>query len=265
MKKILFTDLDGTLLDLKSHSFLQSISAIEQLKSQGMPIIFCSAKTRKEQEFYRESLRIKDPFIVENGSAIYIPKNYFSFSIDFNTYFTNDYEVIQLGEPVEGIRASIQKSREKMRLDFSLYNDLPVEDISMLRGLNVSSARRAMARDYSETILKGQTSNRFKKSLSGNGLKSIADSKFETVVSAQANKGRAVDILTSLYEKEFGKLTTYGVGDSIIDAEMLSNVDEPYLVQRNNGDWARLDNDRVRNIVGIGPLGWTRVANMITA
>lgn len=265
MKKILFTDLDGTLLDLKSYSFLQSIKSIEQLKSDGMPIIFCSAKTRKEQEFYRESLGIKDPFIVENGSAIYVPKNYFSFKIDYNSYFTNDYEVIPLGQSVKGIRESIERSREKLSLDFSVYADLPAEDVSMLTGLNMTSARRAMARDYSETILKGRTSQSFYKRLAKNGLKSISDSKFETVVSVQANKGRAVDILTSLYKKDFGQLLTYGVGDSINDEEMLNAVDEPYLVQRHNGEWAPVDIDRVHNVVGVGPLGWNKVAQMILA
>lgn len=263
MKKILFTDLDGTLLDLKSYSFLQSVNAIEQLKSDGMPIIFCSAKTRKEQEFYRESLDIKDPFIVENGSAIYIPRNYFNFKINFNSYITNEYEVIPLGQSVKGIRESIQRSREKLRLDFSVFSDLPAEDVSMLTGLNMKSARRAMARDYSETILKGRTSQTFYKRLSKHGLKSIPDSKFETVVSAQANKGRAVEILTSLYKREFGQISTFGVGDSVNDEEMLNAVDEPYLVQRHNGEWAPVENDRIRNVVGVGPLGWNKVAQMI--
>ena len=265
MKKIVFTDLDGTLLDLGSYSFMQSIEAIERLKAAGIPVIFCSSKTRKEQEFYRESLGINDPFIVENGSAIYIPKGYFNHHYPYNAFITDQYEVIPLGKSVEKIRETLNDQRRRLKLEFSFYNDLPPEDVSMLTGLDVKSARRAMERDYSETILRGKLSERFYNSLDRKGFRSIPGSKFETVVSKNAHKGKAVEILLKLYQHAYEEITAYAIGDSENDEEMLAVVDEPYLVQRPNGEWAALENINVKGVMGVGPQGWNQVVDIIMA
>ncbi|WP_422356530.1 mannosyl-3-phosphoglycerate phosphatase [Roseivirga pacifica] len=263
MKKLVFTDLDGTLLDLKSYSFMQSIEAIEKLKSAGVPVIFCSSKTRNEQEFYRESLGVRDPFIVENGSAIYIPKGYFKQPIPYNTYVTGDYEVICLGKSVDSIRSVLLAKREQLGLNFMMYEDLPPEGISMLTGLDLKSARRAKARDYSETILRGSLSESFYTAIDANGFRSIPGSKFETVISKYANKGKAVEILIELYARENDDLETFAIGDSQNDAEMLAAVDNPFLVQRPNGEWAELADVTAQGISGVGPQGWSRVVDLI--
>ena len=41
MRKVLLSDLDGTLLDLKSYSFAQSEASVNELKEEGVPIVFC--------------------------------------------------------------------------------------------------------------------------------------------------------------------------------------------------------------------------------
>lgn len=262
-KKLVYTDLDGTLLDLKSYSFMQSIGAIEKLKSAGVPVIFCSSKTRKEQEFYRESLDLNTPFIVENGSAIYIPKGYFSQPIPYNTYQTKDYEVICLGKSVSKIRQLLLKRRQEFNLAFDIYEDLPAEEVSMITGLDMTSARRAMQRDFSETILRGETSQQLYQSLEDEGLQSIPGSKFETVMSKEADKGKAVTILTELYKAEYGTVESYGIGDSQNDAEMLASVEKAFLVQRPNGEWADVENAFVKVVNGIGPKGWVKVVEQI--
>lgn len=78
MKLILFTDLDGTLLDPYTYSYQESLWAINLLKREQIPIIFCSAKTQAEQEVYRKALEIIDPFIVEEGGGILIPQIFHS-------------------------------------------------------------------------------------------------------------------------------------------------------------------------------------------
>lgn len=70
---VIFTDLDNTLLDSR-YSYEDAKDVLEILKEKEIPIVFCSAKTKYEQEVIRKKIGIKDPFIVEDGSAIYIPK-----------------------------------------------------------------------------------------------------------------------------------------------------------------------------------------------
>lgn len=263
MKQVLFSDLDGTLLDLKSYSYAQSQASVEELKEAGVPIVFCSSKSRVEQEYYRENLGIRDPFIVENGSAIFIPKGYFNFEIPYNTYVTDDFEVITIGKQVGQIREVITQLRKELRLSFACYFDLPAEEVSMYIGLDLKSSRRAMQREFSETILRGKVTNSFHDALAKKGLRSIPGSKFQTIVSSKADKGVAVDILLELYRKESGQVTSIGIGDSNNDFEMLCAVDDAYLVQRPNGIWAEMDDVSIKHASGVGPVGWSKIVQSV--
>src|SRR5512135_2792694 len=79
MKKIvIFTDLDGTLLDEVNYSWSEAQPALNLIKSGATPLILCSSKTRAELEAYRVQLDNHHPFIAENGGGIFIPRGYFS-------------------------------------------------------------------------------------------------------------------------------------------------------------------------------------------
>ncbi len=103
MKRIVFTDLDGTLLDSNTYSYQKSLAAINRVKEAGIPIIFCSAKTRAEQETYRRELALFHPFVVENGGAIFIPRAYFPFRFDYHRA-VDDLLVIELAIPRSRVR-----------------------------------------------------------------------------------------------------------------------------------------------------------------
>jgi mannosyl-3-phosphoglycerate phosphatase len=80
MKRIIFTDLDGTLLHPKSYSFQEAMPALDLIRAQGIPLVLCSSKTRAELEIYRARLDNGDPFIIENGGALYVPRDISPFS-----------------------------------------------------------------------------------------------------------------------------------------------------------------------------------------
>ncbi len=95
---VIFTDLDGTLLDRVTYSYDKTLLTIAYLREKGIPLVFCSAKTRAEQEWYQEKLGIRAPFIVENGGAIFIPQGYFPFSF-IKGKAEGRYQIIELGIP----------------------------------------------------------------------------------------------------------------------------------------------------------------------
>jgi len=74
---IIFTDLDGILLDYSTYSFEQAKPALQLVAQSDIPLVICSSKTRKEIEYYRKKLDNNHPFISENGGGIFIPKGYF--------------------------------------------------------------------------------------------------------------------------------------------------------------------------------------------
>jgi mannosyl-3-phosphoglycerate phosphatase len=81
-KKIVFTDLDGTLLDYSTYSFQKALPALSALKQADIPLVICSSKTKTEIEYYRDRLENHHPFISENGGGIFIPMDYFDFTKD---------------------------------------------------------------------------------------------------------------------------------------------------------------------------------------
>lgn len=76
--KVVFTDIDGTLADISTAQYgMETNKLISIMKEKHIPLVLTSAKTRLEQNKIREDLGLSDPFVVENGGAIVIPKGYF--------------------------------------------------------------------------------------------------------------------------------------------------------------------------------------------
>jgi len=151
LKPVIFTDLDGTLLDLETYSYDRALPSIEYLRSRDVPIIFCSVKTKAEQEVYRKELQINDPFIVENGGAIFISRGYFPF--DFEYHKAKDgYLVIELGIPYHRIREVLAQIRDDTGVNFRGFGDMSAEEVASLTGLDLEAAQRAKAREYDETV-----------------------------------------------------------------------------------------------------------------
>ncbi|MGC2482985.1 MAG: HAD hydrolase family protein, partial [Nitrososphaeraceae archaeon] len=77
--KVVFTDIDGTLVDINTVEYGKNTRRlIDLLKQKNIPLILTSAKTRLEQNMVRKDLGLTDPYIVENGGAVVIPQGYFS-------------------------------------------------------------------------------------------------------------------------------------------------------------------------------------------
>ena len=83
MKTIIFTDLDGTFLNHDDYSYQDSLQALNSIFQKEIPLIFTTSKTKIEIEKLQNNLQITEPFIVENGAAIFIPKNYKGLDFSF--------------------------------------------------------------------------------------------------------------------------------------------------------------------------------------
>ena len=70
-KVLIFTDLDGSLLDRDTFKFDKISKYIKDLISKGIFIIPNSSKTKVEIEKFNNELDEDLPFVVENGAAIY--------------------------------------------------------------------------------------------------------------------------------------------------------------------------------------------------
>ena len=67
---VIYTDLDGTLLDHDTYSAEAARSVLERVGAGGIPIVPATSKTYSEVLEFRSSMNLTHGFIVENGAAL---------------------------------------------------------------------------------------------------------------------------------------------------------------------------------------------------
>ncbi len=265
---VIFTDIDGTLLDLETYSHAASADAAARLVAAGVPVVLCSSKTRAEQEPLRAALGIPDPFIVENGSAIIAPPGYFEFDLDAVGCAPDRAGELALGVEAAVIRRALVEIRRTTGLALVGYADLSDEEVAAVTGLAVTAAHLARQRDYSETIVSPLAPAELaalRAARAARGLAVAHGGRFYTVSGAASDKGVAVRRCTQLLRRQLGEIFTIGVGDSANDLPLLAAVDRPCLVRRPVGDWCDAGELPVTRLSGVGPLGWCELAEEVLA
>lgn len=248
---VIYTDLDGTLLELKTYSFQPALAALRRVQAHAIPLVFCSSKTRSEQQYYQQQMEIRAPMIVENGAAIVIPADYFSAPPSLSA----TDEVIELGVPVSVIRAELSRLRADLRLAFRGYAELSLEELCHWTGLEAAAAVRAQQREYSETLIGELTTQevvRLNAALHDVGMTATKGSRFYTVSALCCDKGMAAAGLTELFRQKFGSITTMGLGDGANDLPLLRMVDRAFLLPpASEGGSAT------------GPAAWATIVNRL--
>jgi mannosyl-3-phosphoglycerate phosphatase len=289
-----FTDIDGTLVDINTAEYgKESHKLIRLIKERNIPLILTSAKTRLEQNKIREDLGLSDPFIVENGGAIVIPKGYFpDYALRDIKYPLRETQetkngaidvnheiVVELGKSADYIRAKLSDIRKKYSINFRGVADISVEKLSNLALISREQAKRMAQRNYGETILQIQSEDiaRFIKYVQEDGMKVIHGGRFFDVT-VGTDKGIAVGILKKLFKDKFhNNVTFFGIGDSTNDIPMLNLMDIPILVQRQDSSWVddgeikmknavdsnRISSNKLIKVEGIGPNGWENAIHKI--
>ena len=230
MKILIFTDLDGSLLNHDDYSFDEALPVINRIKSSGIPLIFTTSKTRREAELLQKDLEINEPFIIENGAAVYFPSRYTELFID-NIRQGSPFHTIQLGISYVRIRSFISDIRDQFNIRG--FGDMSIQEISNVTGLSPGRAELAKAREYTEPFIIGSEHDIH--TLQGlaveRGIKITKGSRFHHMIGANQDKGEAVKIVRGVFDRHEGKRhLAIGVGDSINDLPMLSNVDIPVLI-----------------------------------
>lgn len=68
---LIFTDLDGTLLDSHSYDWQPAAPWLNRLREAGVPVILCSSKTSAKMLYLQKNVGLQGlPLIAENGAVI---------------------------------------------------------------------------------------------------------------------------------------------------------------------------------------------------
>lgn len=255
---IIFTDLDGSLLDYDSYSYKPALSALQKINQLNIPVIAASSKTQAELIHFRQEINNSHPFIVENGAAIFLPVDYFCHQAEDTELLAGFWvkKFVQSRSYWQSLIARTTASREK----FSTFSDLSVSDLVRLTALDYDSASRAAQRQYGEPVCwhgSEDEKQEFISELNALGANVLHGGRF-LHVSGQCNKGIALEWLTQQYKNsEQQAVTTLAIGDSHNDIAMLEAADIAILIPSPAHPLPKLK--RTKNLYTAsyqGPKGW---------
>jgi len=256
---LIFTDLDGTLLDDQTYDFSPALPALKIIHSQKIPLILVSSKTRSEIEFLRELMSFETPFIAENGGGIYFPTS-FALPQD-NPYVKVDrFHALYIGRPIKEV---LERSRKlKDNFNFKGFSEMSVKEIASLTGLTLEDALRASKREFDEPVLLDDPLDDgeiFCKKAAQHGLDCVYGGRFIHLFIG-GNKGRAVEKVLDIYKQLKGATFSIALGDSPNDISMLKVVDRAVVMQGRDGTHINgLTHPDLITLEENGPGAWNRV------
>lgn len=265
---IAFTDLDGTLLGQEDYRYEVNLPLLDRLKAEAIPTIPVTSKTRAEVADLREAIALSDPFIVENGSGIFIPEEDVRFPITGGDRWEN-YRLLRLGTTYEEARRGLRQLESLLGLELQGFGDLSVADIQQLTGLPREDAQRAKQRDFTEPFItpKNIPTLQIEASVKELGFQVVIGDRFSHLIGVNAGKGKAVSQLVSCYQKTIGdrQIFTIGLGNSPNDLAMLEVVDRAIVIPGKNGVHPGLLGRDWQIAPSPAPEGWTEALEGVLA
>ena len=240
---LVFTDLDGTLIDHHSYDWTPATPALKAIKSIGGGIILASSKSAPEIQKLRAALDLSDwPAIVENGAGTLRPGS---------DSKANSIEY-------QKIRSILAKIPSTLRQHFTGFGDLTTDEVVAATGLPRQDARQAKARSFSEPgTWTGTNADRqaFEDALKPHGITAREGGRFLTL-SFGCQKSDQMAAIIDQYKPG----TTIALGDAPNDVEMLEAADFGVII--NNPERSPLPplqaeaEGRIIRTTQSGPTGW---------
>jgi mannosyl-3-phosphoglycerate phosphatase len=263
MQIIIFTDLDGSLLNHSDYSFAEAMTSLERIKRSSMPLIMTTSKTRREVELLQREMGIREPFIVENGGGIFIPRGYRNLTIDHKER-RDDYILIAVGTTYARVRDFIGEAGARFSLKG--FGDMAPAEIAALTGLPMGKAALAKEREFTEPFLMersddiGPLSDLAAKA----GLRVTRGGRFHHLMGQGQDKGKAVRVVLDILRRNSStKLRSVGLGDSENDLAMLEQVDIPVLIPRPGKDHLDIRLPGLIRATEEGARGWNEVVQRL--
>lgn len=257
---LVFTDLDGSLLDHHSYSYLDAKPQLHLLERRGIPVIPATSKTRVEVEQLREELGSAQPFIVENGAAVFIPVGYFA-EQPAATVVRGDYWVHELCSAREHWLDILAQLLGEFPGEFDYFFRAGIAGIARMTSLSQEQAARANQREYSEPVQwlgSDQRKAEFISRLQEHGASVLQGGRF-LAVSGDCDKGRALAWLRQVFQRAGAGAVCHdlAIGDSGNDCAMLDAAQTALLVRSPVHDFPALTRrEGVIYSKDYGPAGW---------
>ncbi len=217
------TDLDGTLMDEK-YDISPAKKTLNKLSEMDIPVIPCTSKTASEVRYFRNENGLSDPFIVENGAAIY----------GNHENNSSEWELI-LGKSYKELRIILTNISKEVNYQLIPLNDLSQNQIYELTGLSGQSINRALDRHWSVPFLNPPDDifENVKLVCKSYNVHVFKGNRMSHLLSNESHKGQAVNKLKIHLQNQDVKIIA--LGDSQNDLPLLEYADIPIVIPGKNG------------------------------
>ncbi len=255
-KPVVFTDLDGTLLDHDSYSWVAAKPALDELKRIGSPCIFNSSKTLAEMLQLARETGVCAPLICENGGGVAIPAGWQPGDQDCGDYRPQNYRLHALGAPRERILEQLEPLRGRYR--FRSYCQMSAAEVAQRTGLAEPDAENSMQRNFTEPCVWEDSDaafDQFRQELENCDLLVQRGGRFAHVM-GRSDKGGALKWCMARWFDESNWLSV-AAGDGENDIAMLDAADIAILVRSQHLNPPHCANPNSRLTDDYGPAGWS--------
>lgn len=264
---LIFTDMDGTLLDHNTYSYEAAAATLAKLAAAKIPVIPTTSKTYSELLVLREDIGLSSPFIVENGAAIHIPHGFFK-QKPSNTQWQNQFWVRQFTSRKHYWLNLLEQVGQEYQGLFNHFSNMTIEEIAESTGLTVDAATRASERQYGEPVLwQGSETEkaRFVTELRLKGARPLQGGRF-VHISGECDKGAALQWMKSEFHRQYPdrECVCIALGDGENDVAMLEAADIAVLIRSPSHKFPKiLKETNVYTSRKEGPAGWSECLEVI--
>jgi len=249
VRRIIFTDLDGTLLDVNTYRPSQTaIGSLKALEEAGILVVPASSKTGAEVRPLMAELGLSGPAVVEGGAVLVF----------------DDGAQRLMGVPRADLVAKLDRLKTAS-WPLRGMAEMSVGEVVDLTGLSTGGARRAMTREASEPFIltkrmPAEKLDELSHAVGQLGASLVRGGRFWHLLGAGIGKGVGMEAIVDSVSSG-DRPATAAIGDAWNDLSMLETADLAYLL----GDAVAIADTPagVVRIAASGPEGFSQAVQLI--
>ncbi len=251
---IIFTDLDGCLLNKHDYDWSAASKTLATLRDQKISVVMNSSKTVPEMAQLAHELELADStFVSENGSVI--------------RWGQDSGDRAESTEVIGAERSHILEVLAGLKPEFRFrsFADLGLTGVIEETQLPETKARLALDRQGTEPLLWDDSEEQrelFQAQLKSAGLTLTKGGRFWHVA-GPTSKGAAMQVVAGVLAGHNSPTLTAAIGDSPIDQSMLDVADVPIGIPTATGLGVSVDVGRGIVATQQGAAGWAEAVDLL--
>jgi len=218
-------------------------------------MLLYSRKTKAEILWLCEQLAILQPFVAENGGALYVPKDYLK--LELNGFSESDKMMeLAFGTTKDFIENITEKLAMISGMKSIKMTDITPLDVADILEIEIKAAERMMTRKYSQLILKAEQkapmNDIFKQLLQQQGL-SILDTKDDFSI-GHFNIQKPIQHWIESLQEKYPTIEVFAIGNNANDTPIFELANQAFLL-KNKGEWEQIHADNLNLINADGAKG----------